>query len=260
MKKSVRIVSIVALLCLLCLTLSGCQALEDARLAHGFWIEEGEHFRLGDSEYIRLPESGMMNFLYVAQDEYRFIYVTTEDVPVLLSSTFGVAFTPSSDGRLCINHEIGYFCRSDCYVALVEQLVHGFEPVGYCYNYYTYDEESYDHVEHTYRLTDEEVAAVDAVLKEGKATVIPAVADVDYDYGVELMSCDESMLFRAYAVDVCSIDGAYYILRSDGEEQWMIAVPMSYTTAFESMMKVPRERHEKEMAEYEVDYEYQYDA
>ena len=257
MKKSIRIVSIVALLCLLCLTLSGCQVLEDARLAHGFWIEEGEHFRLGDSEYIRLPESGMMDFLYVEQDGYRpDIYVTTEDVPVLLSSTFGVAFTSSSDGRLCINYEVGYFCRSDCYVALVEQLVNGFELAGYCYNYYIYDEESYDLVEHTYRLTDEEVAAVDAVLKEGKATVIPAVADVDYDYGVELMSCDESMLFRTYEVDVCSIDGAYYILGSDGEERWSIPVSMPYTTVFDSIMKAPREQYEEETSWYEEDDEY----
>ena len=86
--------------------------------------------------------------------------------------------------------------------------------------------------------------------------MIPAVADVDYDYGVELMSCDESMLFRAYAVDVCSIDGAYYILRSDGEEQWMIAVPMLYTTVFDSIMKAPREQYEEESSWYEDDDEY----
>ena len=212
MKKSLQKAALVLIVCLLCISLGGCGALEEMRARHAKWSDVGSVL-CGDIEYFPIEGS---DHLYPAINYLGNAFrVTESDVPVLLSLFVSDLLYSSDDGIFLESFETGaLYCRSDYYDEVSQKLQDGFDTVGYCYDYYTYDEENYDYVEHTYRLTDEEVAAVDAVLKEGKATVIPAVADVDYDYGVELMSCDESMLFRTYEVDVCSIDGAYYILGS----------------------------------------------
>lgn len=242
------------LLCCLCVGLSGCDALDEARACHAKWSESGSVLH-GETEY-RLIEGS--EYLYPSIDYLgNPLRVTEPDVPVLLSLFTKDLLYSSKDGIFLESFDTGFlYCRADRYDEVMQKLRNGFDKVGYCYDYYTYDEDSYDYVEHTYRLTDEEAAAVEAVLATGTPTVIPAVADVDYDYGVELMCCDESMLFRVYMWDVCSIDGAYYILGSDGEEQWSMPVPMPYTTVFDSMMKAPREQYEEESSWYEDDDEY----
>lgn len=257
MKKSVRIVSIIVLLCLLCLTLSGCRALEDARSVHGFWIKEGDRFRLGNSEYIRLPESGALDFLYMEQDsDISDIYVTTEDVPLLLSSFFGVAFTPSSDGKLCVGYEGGYFCRSDYYPALAEQLVKGFEPVGYCCIYTEWDEEQYAYKERAYRLTAEETAAVGAML-EGNRTYLPDMAEANYDYSVGINFCSEDLLLQKFAVELCCSDNRYFLLGDDFDSQWVIDIPLPYVETAQALLEPVIEEYES--YEYEEYYDESYD-
>ncbi len=255
MKKSLQKAALVLIVCLLCISLGGCGALEEMRARHAKWSDVGSVL-CGDIEYFPIEGS---DHLYPAINYLGNTFrVTESDVPVLLSLFVSDLLYSSDDGIFLESFETGaLYCRSDYYDEVSQKLQDGFDTVGYCYDYYTYDEENYDYVEHTYRLTDEEVAAVNTVLATSKTTMIPAVANVDYDYGVELMSCDESMLFRVYMMDVCSIDGAYHILGSDGEEQWMISVPMYYADVFDSMMKAPREQYEAEMAEYEDDYEYE---
>ncbi len=246
-----RVVSVL-LVCCLCAGLTGCGALDEARARHAAWSETGSVLH-GETEYLLIEGS---EYLYPSIDYLSDpLRVTAPDVPVLLSFFLQELLYSSADGIFLESFETGLlYCRADRYAEVTQKLQNGFDTVGYCYDYYTYDEESYDYVEHTYRLTDEEVAAVDAVLAAGTATVIPAVADVAYDYAVELMSCDESMLFRYYVLDVCSIDGVYYILGFDGDTNWTIQVPAQYTAGFDSMLKAPREQYEEEESWYEDDY------
>ncbi len=262
MKKCMRIVSIIVLICLLCAMLSGCQALEDARAAQGFWIEEGQRFRLGDNVYICLPESETLDLLYVEyDDEMSDIYVTTEDVPVLLSSLYGVAFTPSSDGRLCVaSGEYGelfsgalsqIYCRSDYYETLVQQLLNGFDPVGYCCTYGEWDEELYMYKERLYRLTAEETAAIDALLKS-KRTYLPDMAEPNYDYSIALNFCSEDMLLQKFAVELCCSDNSYFLLGEDADREWVVEVPMQYATIANALLAPVREEFES----YEDDYDY----
>lgn len=241
------------LVCCLCVGLTGCGALDEARAHHAKWSETGSVLH-GGTEYLLLEEA---EYLYPSIDYLSDpLYVTEPDVPVLLSFFLQELFYGSANGIFLENFETGQlYCRADHYAEVTQKLKNGFVTVGYCYNYYTYDEETYDYVEHTYRLTDEEVAAVDAVLATETATAIPAIADVAYDYGIELMNCDESMLFRYYMLDVYSIDGVYYLIGSDGDDHWSISVPVSYTAVFDSMLKAPREQYEEEESWYEDEYD-----
>lgn len=251
-----RVISVLLVFCL-CAGLTGCGALDEARARHAKWSETGSVLH-GETEYLLIEGS---EYLYPSIDYLgNPLRVTEPDVPVLLSFFLQELFYSSADGIFLESFETGLlYCRADRYAEVTQKLQDGFDTVGYCYDYYMYDEESYDYVEHTYCLTDEEAAAVDAVLATGTATVIPAVAEVAYDYGVELMSCDESMLFRRYLLDVCSIDGVYHLIGADGNDHWSIPVPVSYTAVFDSMLKAPREQYEKEESWYEDDYDEDYD-
>lgn len=262
MKKSVRIVSILILVCVLCMTLSGCQMLEDARAAHGFWIEEGQSFRLGDSEYIRLPASETLDLLYVEHDdEVLDIYVTAEDVPVLLSSVYGLAFTPSSDGRLCVpaseyedrwsEMPTGIFCRSEYYQTLVQQLEKGFEPVGYCCVYSEWDDELYTYKERLYRLTAQETTAISVTLGNERV-YLPNMADTYYDYSVALNLCSEDMMLQKFAVELCCAEDNYFLLGGDLDGEWVINVPKQYVEVAKALLAPERESFES----YEYEYEY----
>ncbi|MBR5539979.1 MAG: hypothetical protein IKU56_01190 [Clostridia bacterium] len=268
MKKSVRILSSVVLVCLLCTMLSGCQALEDARAAQGFWVDEGQRFRLGDSEYIRLPESEALELLYVEyDDEVSDIYVTTEDVPVLLASGYGVAFTPSSNGRLCVpaseyedrwsEMSTGIFCRSEYYQTLVQQLGKGFEPVGYCCVYWEWDDELYTYKERLYRLTAEQTAAMDVML-ESERTYLPDMAEPSYDYSIDLNFCSEDMMLQKFAVELCCADNSYFLLGEDFDQEWVIQVPMQYAEIANALLKPVREDYESYEYDYD-DYDEDYD-
>ena len=265
MKKSVRIVSVVVLVCMLCAMLSGCQALEDARAMQGFWIEEGLSFRLGDSQYIRLPASDTLDLLYVDYDaEVSDIYVTTEDVPVLVSSVYGVALTPSSDGRLCVaSDEYGeifsdmlseVYCRSDYYDALVQQLEQGFKPDGYCCLYSEWDDERYTYNERLYRLTAEETAAIDVML-ESERTYLPDMTVPTYEYSIELNFCSEDMMLQEFAVELCYADNRYFLLGEDFDAQWVVYVPMQYAQIADALLTPVREDFES----YEEEYDDYYD-
>ncbi len=252
-----RVVSVL-LACCLCVGLSGCGALDEARARHAKWSETGSVLH-GETEYFLIEHS---EYLYPSIDYLGSpLRVTEPDVPVLLSFFLQELLYCSADGIFLESFDTGsLYCRADYYDEVSQKLQNGFETVGYCYDYYVYDEESYDYEERTYRLTDEEAAALDAVLATGTATVIPAVANIVYDYGVELMSCDESLLFRYYLLDVCSIEGAYYLIGYDGQQDWSIAVPTRYTAVFDSMLKAPREQYEEEQSWYEDYYEYEYET
>jgi len=241
--------------CCLCAGLTGCGALDEARARHAKWSERGSVLH-GETEYLPIEDSEDLypSINYLGNP----LRVTEADVPVLLSFFLQELLYGSDDGIFLESFETGVlYCRSDYYAEVTQKLRDGFHTVGYCYDYYVYDEESYDYQEHTYRLTAAEEIVLDTVYTTGHAVTIPAMAEVDYDYGVALMCCDESMLFRQFMMDICSVDGTYYLIGPEGEDRWSIEVPMSYHAAFDSMLKGPREQYEAEQVWYEDDYEYE---
>lgn len=251
-----RVISLL-LVCCLCVALTGCGALDEARARHAKWSETGTVL-YGETEYLPIEHS---EYLYPSINTLNnSLRVTEADVPVLLSLFLQELLYRSDDGIFLESYETGLlYCRADYYDEVSKKLEKGFDTVGYCYDYYTYDEETYAYTEYTYRLTDEEAAAIDVVLATGTAKTIFGIEGVNYDYGVELMSCDESTFFRYYMLDVCSINGVYYLIGPDGNNYWSIPVPTWYASVFDAMMKVPREQYEENQSRYEDEYEYEYD-
>lgn len=237
MKNAFKIFLCLILVTGLCFSLTGCNYLDNERKNHAFW--QGENIKLGDSEYIPLDECEYLNPEYEAMDDC--IMVTEPDVPVLLSGFMGAEYSISKDGVFLFDfydEEGFYYCRSDKYDEISERIKKGFKPDGYCYVYSEYDETSdYDLENKYYVLTQAEVNAVDSVISQVEPTVLPEIADVDYEYTISLDACSKDMLFKKYTYDLYLKGNTYYISYFDDESIYLFTVPEEYKSDFAKIMK-----------------------
>ncbi len=274
MKNVKRILLCLLVVCLLCTTLTGCQALDEARASQGFWIKPGESFRVGEVTYQRLPESEALEYLTVPYDhDAASIYVTESDVPVLLSALMGTEFYPSTDRRLMVaaysdygdyeahfsETSLGYYCRSELYAELVQQLQKGFEPVGLCCTYIRWDAETGEQVEETYRLTAPQTAAIRALLAQERSYV-PQMMYTSYDYSLTLNECSEDMLLQKPLVFLCCMGEEYFLNGTDDDGEWIINVSAEYLSVAQSLMApeiAAYESYEDEWEDWEYDEDYE---
>ncbi len=129
MKKEIRVFSVVLSL-LLCFGLCGCTALDEMRAAQCF-RDEGGNILYQDHLYKPLPndlsvDDFVPEFSY---DEY--LMVTERDVPVLLSGIMGEVFSVSKDRLFLEGDPQEYYCRTDVYDTVYQQLKHPFSTEGY---------------------------------------------------------------------------------------------------------------------------------
>lgn len=257
MKKLTRGIALLTTVLLLCGALTGCQALDDARAAHGTWAEDGNILWNG-TVYRPLPECEQLSPLFM--DEYEnTVYVTSSDVPVLLSA-FGDAFSISRDGVLLGNQDrfynevISFYCRADRYDSLLQQIQEGPQMTGFCYEYYAYDEaEGYVNVQ--YVLTPEQADTVNEILD----TAIPHGAySLDWDYMVTLTACSEDQYFRGDSYDLLFLGTKYYLVLSSEDpiaQPQVCDVPMEYYPMFADIMKegIDAQKQVYEDEDYESD-------
>ena len=238
MKKWLRLLTGV-LACLLCMSLTGCEALTEARNNHAVWQEDGS-IRLGDVKYKELPASEQLSPMW---DYSRTINITAADVPVLLADQFGDRYDISEDGVFIGVFEYRdagnvIYCREDKYDEIAARINAGFEPAGYCYMYEYWDEETYAYYTRFYALNDMQIQAVDTVY----ATVEPEIRDdMDWDY-VTLEACSADMLFREEIGELRKI-GEKYVLTKQAYDQedgeWITScylVPSEMNSLFASIM------------------------
>ncbi|MBR4073167.1 MAG: hypothetical protein IKK24_04410, partial [Clostridia bacterium] len=191
MKKTVKILSLI-LAVVFCFTLCGCDNLDSMRKEQAVYTEMGSIIYNGN-EYYLLPEC---DNLQIVSDNYEYAYVTAKDVPVLLSTFLGEEYVVSDDGVFLYSESIqGRYCRKDKYESVLHRIENGYTPEGYLYSYYDYinDKTKY------YRLSDEDEKALKTLVTSVTPEKLPEMADIDYEYYIDIMTCSDDMLFADYA-------------------------------------------------------------
>lgn len=251
MKRLLRILCVVLSVVAIAL-LTGCKELDALRARQAFW--DNGNIRLGNYEYIPLTACAELQPTFEYDDDY--ITVTEKDVPLLLSVYMGTELTKSTDGifisasyyRYSEDYDGSIYCRSDKYDEMQRRIAEGFKPEGYCYSYNDYDTEDGITVKH-YKLTQDEIAALNAVLSEVEPEALPDNIDVNYDFCVSLEGCSGDLLFRSGFCDLYLEGESYCILLEKDGKALIYSVPQKYNQAFKSIMSAEIESENKYLAE-----------
>ena len=202
-----RIIAIL-LLCLIAIGCAGCAELDQMKADHAIWKNESRtEMEWNGITYKRLPACPDLEILEYRE---RSVYVTTADVPVMLSAQFGDRLESSADEMLLQsgwfeNDMPFYFCRADQYDAMHKLITEGAEMTKMSYSYWNFEDEGMV----TYSLTAEQMQAVESVLK-----TTPVLANYDtYEeyYSVDLYRTAENPYFQR-TIGYISVDEGKYRL------------------------------------------------
>lgn len=232
MKKALRIISLILIVAIMSISLSGCMVIDMVREEQAFWGEDNK-IKYGEYEYMLLPES---ENLQPVCNELNFVYITTEDVPVLLSGAFGDRYDISDDKVFIFTDgENGYtcYCRSDRYDDIKDKITSGFKPESYCYSYF----DMVDYEDRYYMFSADEVEAVNSVVKSVTPDIMPEAASLNYDYIVNVEACTKDMIFRTYIADICITGENYFVVVTEEAETLMYKVPDEQKSIFKKIMK-----------------------
>lgn len=251
MKQYLKKAAVLGVAILLCLSLVGCQELDRMRAAHAKWDKEG-NIVLGEYTYRLLPAGEVLEYL---QPDFSHpdatVYVTTEDVPLLLSDILGYEVQISADGVFLSNYDeksdvYELLCRADRYDEIASRIENGVEFTQYGYEYYDYMD---DEIEY-YRLTDEQVLAVETVVAAPASAVGDNMYNFDSEIALELYT--EDKLFRKPAFTLC-LDGDSYCIAVETKAGTALhTVPATMNKIFLDIM-APALNAEKEWMEQVYD-------
>lgn len=217
---------------MMCLSLCGCQVLEDMRAAHAVYQEDGSILWNGNvyRQLANVELRDEINMVY----EYQTVFVTTADVPVLLSDLMGEQYDVCADGTLLESNywNEGYtlYCREDVYEETAACLQNGIEIDTYYYGYWNEEDEYVN-----YYLTEYQANTVNDVL----TTVMPSAYEEYEDVGIwnslYLSGCDESRRFsKDYLLDLWITESGYIIIADEGT----YLVPEAYNPIFNDITKL----------------------
>ena len=260
MKRFLKILAVSVCVAVLALSLTGCNAIDEMRAAHGTWTNDG-NIKLGEYEYIKLPECETLSPSFV---EDKYVYVTESGVPLLLSPMLGEECYFSDDEKIIqITDETNWsnsnYCREDAYEEIKSLIEGGVITDGYCYSYEVYDED-YDWLWRTewYTLSDIEVDAVNEVIMTVTPTEMgeDAPYDIfyDYEYWLCLEACSEDLLFKDDAYELYKIDGTYYLAYSSDDTDAYYVVPDDLAPVFSDIMSAYIEAEEEMQSVYDYYY------
>ncbi len=257
MKKSKRVVALL-LAVVLCLSLTGCNYLDELRANQGFWQEDGT-IQLGQYTYKMLNVANSDDFYPDLGGSIRAdIYITTQDVPVLLASQFGDWFTLSEDGVFLNANGGGYYCRADKFDSIEKRLNEGFTHEVYSYAYVWWDDKGEAYVDKTYIFSQSQAEALEQALATGKVLDLPDGAYLDEDHRLEIRSCSKDLLFRRWSCDVMVSGDTYYVAPADGET--VIKVPDNLKSAFEEIFWAYIDSEKRAASYYDEEYGYYFDV
>ncbi len=239
MKKLIKNIAVLFVVITVAASLSGCSLVSDARSSQAFYgtNQDGiSSIKYQSQEYYLLPSTELLS--PTIDDDADYIYATKPDVPVLLSFFLGDAYSVSTDGAILIHNDESslYYCRSDKYEEISDIINNGFTPENYCYIYYGYDVLEDNFTEKKVLLTDGEQAALEKALSEGEFSALPEMAEVAYDHSVNLYQCTADMLFTEYYLDLIVVEGNYYFLAYDGQNDYTLEIKEPYKAALSSIM------------------------
>lgn len=232
MKRFLRIFALITACVMLCLSFASCDAIDEMRELRGFWNEDGS-ISYGGKTYLLLPEC---DELHPPMREEDMVNITEKDVPILLAGQFGKRFYKSVDGDFLWGGDIVY-CVSDRYDDIAQRIEAGIQLDGYCYAYYTYNDD-FDSVINYYKLSEKEINAVNATVIDKEPIALPSGTSLNCDYAIYIERCSDDLLFRSGAFDIWVCGDAYYIKvydMSDGNTDYY-AVADEHKATFSAMM------------------------
>lgn len=230
-KRSLVLVLVLVLLCSLC----GCKALDEMRNAQIFPGESGEIVWNG-TVYKALP---YCEYLFV-ETVYDPIYLTEEDVPVLLSPVFfQQIFYTSEDGRFLMDPESenAYYCNATDYDAICARLETPFEAEILCYWYSEYSDDYFDYEYKAYTLTNEQMAAISQVTETVEPKAMEKEFLLDYDWSVVLDGCSADMLLRRSDMEIAVRGDTYYLVVYADVQNLVYTVPASMNDTFAQILR-----------------------
>lgn len=236
MKKIKRIIAAL-LLCILALNCAGCANLDEMKASHAIWKDEAQTtLELNGETYKRLSVN---NHFEIWEYDDEAVFVTAEDVPVLLSEQFGTRMDISKDHIILEsswyeNDRYIFYCRADKYDEVAKQVVEGVSLDLMVYDYW--NDESGETI--TYTLTAEQKNAVEAVLKTQPTSL--GVNGYAEDYGVWLYRRSKNHPFGEMIGNLSVLNGEYRIIMSI-DDDLCYYVPAELNTQFDQIMKKYRE-------------------
>lgn len=231
MKKCKRWIAVL-LVVVLCLPLCSCQRLDEMRAAHAVWQEDGS-IKWDGNVYRKLADSPKISIIC----DPTTIWLTEEDVPVLLSETIGeycrisrnrvILIVPGLEGEVL-------YCREDMCDFMTEHLKN---PELTTYYYNCWDHESDE--EHYYYLSVTQGSTIDQLITELEFVDVDGEFYYDVtanDFRVMLGKCDSERLFGAnYVLEIVRKSGTFYLMTPDEQ---IAQVPSKYDDIMKIIVSV----------------------
>lgn len=233
MKMMKRIIAAV-LLCIVALSFAGCANLDDMKARHAIWKDEAQTtLELGGETYKRLPYNSYFEIWTYA--EYN-VFITTQEVPVLLAEQFGARMQCSKDYTLLEsewyeNDHPVYYCRADLYEDIVKQMAEGVSLDLMMYDFWSFKSGE----DLSYTLTAEQKEAVETVLKNQPTSL--GANGYNEDYSVWLYRSSKNYLFRELIGTISVLNGEYRIIINNNNEDVCYSVPQELKAVFDEITK-----------------------
>lgn len=226
MKKIYKSILTAALALMLLLSLSGCSALEEMRSVQAYNLGYGTIVWKGDT-YKTLP---LCNYLSPEMDYTTSVYVTDEDVPVLLSNyVYQEMLDVSKDENfLHAPWTNVYYCKEELHADLSLRIKEPFAPDMVCYEFTVYNEDAADFEDRYYKLSKGQLASLEEILQSEPLPDNDIMWEDQY-WGLTLYKSSEDRLLKKDYMDIYYTGNGYFLLlRPEGEAEQLYAVPQKF--------------------------------
>lgn len=250
MKKIYKSILAFALALMLLLSLSGCGALDQMRSEQAHNLGYGT-IRWNGETYRALP---ICDYLYPIMDYTASIYVTDEDVPVLLSTMFHQETLDVSVDKNFLHAPWTnvYYCREPLYEELCQRIKAPFEPDMICYEFSVYNEDTGKFEDRYYKLTDGQIEGLEEMLR-GEALPNNDIMWEKQYWGMTLYKSSEDRLLKKDYMDIYYTGNGYFLLtRPEGSAEQLYAVPQKFNGLLDKITAAYKQQNGFIM-DYELD-------
>ena len=233
--KNIKKLICVLICIIICFSLCSCGAIDNLRSRQAYY-DKDMNIVLGDVIYKQLPPCDDFSPNVAYTDS---LYLTTEDVPVLISVFSGNCPDLSEDKLFIQNSDI-YYVREDLYNGIADRIMSGnyFEGYAFEYTYFEYNEELDDVISDSdYKMLDNEtyLAVMDILTNYQPETADAALLDQYIVTNLFLTSSD--YYFTKYATTIYKTDAEIYVSNYDasGVER-LYRVPDKYSALISNVI------------------------
>ena len=233
------------LVVLLCVSLCSCNTLDKMRAARAVIREDGA-ILWNNAEYRPLPiqDDLVWERYELIFDRGGTFFVTTEEVPVLLSEKYGYYGSSYNVGTILNAYHgevpgVTYYCLSSQYESITKEL-ESIQALLAMYDsgisdsyYYKYwYEENGDSITQTYYLNDEQMQAVNTVL----TTVDPIAPEEPIGMIFNVILYDNAKFEHYFEANLAmTVTNDYYLSDVNGEYGKYYIVPEEYNQIFDGI-------------------------